>query len=75
MADDLTQRGGSDRNRINVNQEHELRHWSQKFGVSPQQLKDAVRQVGDRADRVQEHLRGRAGAVDRNADRSGEDVR
>jgi hypothetical protein len=34
MADDLTQRGGQDRTRIDVGQEHELRDWSKKFGVA-----------------------------------------
>ena len=58
MADDLKQRGGQDRKRIDVGQEHELRHWSEKFGVSKERLKEAVEAVGTQADTVQEHLRG-----------------
>jgi len=57
MSDDLRQRGGSDRKRININQAHEVRYWAEKFGVSPQELKHAVGTVGDRAKRVQDHLR------------------
>jgi AraC-like DNA-binding protein len=56
MADDLNKRGSPDRDRININEEWELRDWSQKFGVSPGELKRAVQQVGDRADAVREHL-------------------
>jgi hypothetical protein len=59
MSDNLQNRGGSDRNRIDVHQDYELRDWSQKFGVSPEQLKEAVQAVGTQADRVQEYLRNR----------------
>jgi hypothetical protein len=62
MADNLQQRGGQDRQRIDVNQDHELRDWSKKFGVSPQQLKEAVQAVGDRADKVQDYLQRGQGA-------------
>ena len=60
MADDLKQRSGQDRSRINVNQDHEVRDWAKKFGVSPDELKKAVQAVGDRADKVQAHLKGRS---------------
>ena len=40
-----------------MNQEHELRDWSKKFDVTPDELKKAVADVGDRADAVQERLR------------------
>ena len=58
MADDLKQRGGQDRKRIDVTQPHELRDWSKKFGVTEAKLKEAVRQVGDRAEAVEKRLRG-----------------
>ena len=58
MADNLQQRGGQDRKRINVNEAYELRDWSKKFGVSEDELKDAVRKVGDRAEAVEQHLKG-----------------
>ena len=57
MPDDLSTRHGRDRERINVNQDHELRHWSQKLGVTPDKLKEAVQAVGDDAEKVQQHLR------------------
>ena len=59
MSDDLKNRGGQDRRRIDVNQEFELQDWAMKFGVSRVELKDAVAAVGDRADKVEEHLKRR----------------
>jgi len=59
MADNLEQRGGRDRERINVNQDHELRDWSKKFGVTKEQLKEAVQAVGNESDKVEQFLKGR----------------
>lgn len=58
MADDKSKANGSDRLRINVHEDYELRDWAKKFNVSPEQLKEAVRAVGDRADKVETHLKG-----------------
>jgi uncharacterized protein DUF3606 len=60
MADNLEKRGGSDRKRIDVNEDYELRDWSKKFGVTPDKLKEAVQAVGDQADRVEQYLKGRS---------------
>jgi hypothetical protein len=57
MSDNLQQRGGQDRRRINVNEPYELRDWSRKFGVSPEELQEAVRAVGTDAEKVEEHLK------------------
>jgi hypothetical protein len=46
MADDLKDRGQRDRDRINVKEEYEVRYWSEKFGVSAEQLKATVARVG-----------------------------
>ena len=58
MPDDTSSRGGQDRQRINVNQDHELRDWAKKFNATPDQIKEAVQAVGDRADKVEMHLKG-----------------
>lgn len=57
MSDDLSKRGPQDRSRINVNEPHELRYWTQALGVSESQLRDAVKAVGPSATAVREHLR------------------
>ena len=48
--------GSQDRDRINVNQDHELKHWSEKFRVSDEVLKEAVKAVGPMAKDVEEYL-------------------
>jgi hypothetical protein len=56
--DDKNETGKPDRDRINVNEEYELRDWSQKFGVSPERLKEAVDKVGPMAKDVEAELKG-----------------
>jgi hypothetical protein len=46
MADDRSKRGAADRDRINMNEEYEVRYWTQKWKVSPDQLAAAVHEVG-----------------------------
>jgi len=59
MADDPNNRGDGDRQRINVDQDHEVRYWSQKLGVTPDELRQAVRDVGPMAKAVEQRLRAR----------------
>jgi Protein of unknown function (DUF3606) len=56
MSDDKTNRGAADRNRINIHEEYEVRDWSKRLGVSPEELKKAIQQVGTSADAVRKHL-------------------
>ena len=56
MSDDKTNRGAADRNRINIHEEYEVRDSSQRLGVSSEELKKAVQQVGTSADAVRKHL-------------------
>jgi hypothetical protein len=48
--------GGSDRKRINVNEDYELRDWSKKFGITQEELKKAVAKVGTSAEAVRKNL-------------------
>jgi hypothetical protein len=57
MSDDKTSRGPADASRINVHEDYELRYWSQKFGVSVEQLKAAVQAVGVMAKDVEAQLK------------------
>lgn len=56
MADDPNVRGPQDALRINVNQEHELRYWTKAIGVSEEELKAAVKEVGVMAADVRKHF-------------------
>jgi hypothetical protein len=57
MADDKSNRGGQDRSRINLSEDYEVRYWTQALGVSEQELKRAVEQVGNSAEAVRQHLK------------------
>jgi len=59
MADNPSARGQQDRSRINVNQEHEVRYWTEKLGISADELRKAVGEVGPMADAVEQRVRGR----------------
>lgn len=59
MADNLQKAGAQDRSRINVNEEWEVRHWTEALGVTREQLEKAVSEVGVMADAVREHLKKR----------------
>jgi hypothetical protein len=56
MSDDKSKRQPQDRQRINVHEDYELRHWSEKFHVTPEELKKAVGKVGQMADDVEREL-------------------
>jgi hypothetical protein len=57
MADDKSKPGKADRDRINVDEEYELRDWSAKLWVTPEQLKAAVAAVGPMAEDVRRYLK------------------
>jgi hypothetical protein len=56
MSDDKSKAQGQDRQRINVNEDYELRDWAKSLNTTPERVKEAVQAVGDRADKVREFL-------------------
>ncbi len=56
MADDLSKKQPQDPTKINVHEAWELEYWTKKFGVTAQQLKDAVAMVGTSTQKVKEYL-------------------
>ena len=56
MPDDLKDRGAQDRSRVNVNEDHEVRYWTQKWGVSKEELAAAVQKAGVSVDAVAREL-------------------
>ena len=56
MGDSLKDRGPRDRNRINVHDTSELHYWSDKFGIEPKYLRQAIMIVGPQANDVEEFL-------------------
>ena len=57
MPDNKSQTGGQDRTRISLSEDYEVRDWAKKFGVTPEQLKEAVQAVGNDAKAVEAHLK------------------
>jgi hypothetical protein len=58
MADNTALRGEPDRSRINLNEDYEVSYWTEKFGISKEQLAAAVRKVGHSPDAVRRALGG-----------------
>jgi hypothetical protein len=56
MSDNPNNRGGQDRSRINASQDHELDYWMQKWGVSRDELRQAVQKAGPMAKDVADEL-------------------
>ena len=56
MADDLTNSGGHDRTRININEDHEIRYWTKALDVDEETLRRAVAEVGTSAEAVRANL-------------------
>ena len=57
MSDNPNVRGPQDRSRINPEQKHELQYWTNKFGVSEDKLREATKEVGNSAEKVEEYLK------------------
>ena len=56
MADDLKNRGAADRSRVNIHEDYEVRYWTEKWGVSKEQLVDAVKKAGVSVEAVAREL-------------------
>ena len=56
MADDKNNTGSPDRDRINLNEDYEVRYWTSELGISAEQLREAVEAAGPSADAVRRHL-------------------
>lgn len=46
MSDDLNKKGFQDRSRINMHEGHEVAYWTEKFGITKEQLQAAVDRAG-----------------------------
>ena len=56
MSDDKKDRGEPDRSRISLSEDYEVRYWTERFGVTKEQLAVAVDKVGNSADAVRRAL-------------------
>jgi len=56
MSDDKSKSATQDRLRINVHENYELRDWAKRLGVTPERLKQLVKEHGPMADDVRKAL-------------------
>ena len=56
MPDDTNNRGAQDRARVNVQEPHEVRYWTERFNVTEDQLIAAAEAVGPSAAAIAERL-------------------
>jgi len=54
--DDKSKTGRQDDSQINVNEDYEVKYWSKKFGVTSDELKDAVKAAGTSVAAVEDYL-------------------
>ena len=59
MPDDTTKTAPQDASRINIHEDYEVRYWTKKFGVTADQLREAVTKVGSSASAVEKELQRR----------------
>jgi hypothetical protein len=56
MADDSSIRGPADRNRVNLNEDWELKYWAKELSASADELRAAVKAVGTSVEDVRARL-------------------
>ncbi|GAC1597054.1 MAG: hypothetical protein NVS3B19_19450 [Ginsengibacter sp.] len=59
MSDNKNKAGKADRDRIDINEDYELRDWAEKYNVSAKELRDAVNEVGPMAKDIEAFLKKR----------------
>lgn len=57
MGDNKDLRDGRDRSKVSGNEAFELRVVAEKWGVSQEEVKKAIEQVGNNRDKVEDYLR------------------
>jgi hypothetical protein len=62
MSDDKSKVGLADRDRINVNEDYELRYWSNKLGCSADDLRAAAKAVGPSVKAVEQRIQNKGKA-------------
>ncbi|ALM50145.1 hypothetical protein AMR72_15330 [Flavobacterium psychrophilum] len=60
MSDNTKNTGSPDRDRISTSEDYELQYWSDKFGVSKEELISAVKASGSSSpDKVEAYIKGK----------------
>lgn len=54
--DNLTKKGRRDRSKINMGEDYQVRYWAHEFGVTKEELQQAVDKVGNSAATLRKQL-------------------
>jgi hypothetical protein len=57
MPDNTEDKGSQDRNRVAANQDWEIDYMVTKFNVTRQEIREAIKEVGNDRDAVEEYFR------------------
>jgi hypothetical protein len=57
VPDNKSNSGGQDRKLISLTEDYEVRDWSKKFGVTADELRNAVDAVGNESAKVEAYLK------------------
>jgi hypothetical protein len=57
MSDDKNIQDGRDRSKVDGNESYELSYLEEKLGVSREQVKKAIKEVGNSREKVEEYLK------------------
>lgn len=57
--DDKNKRGPQDASRVNVNEDYELQYWTERFNVSRDELREAVKQAGPSVTALEEFFKAK----------------
>ena len=57
MSDDKTKIAPQDSSRVSVNEDYELFYWTKRFGITKDELKEAVKAVGTSVSALERHLK------------------
>ncbi|MBO9571072.1 MAG: DUF3606 domain-containing protein [Chitinophagaceae bacterium] len=60
MPDNRENRGQRDRQRIDADELYEMNYIADKLGVSKEEVRNAIAEVGNNREKVEEYLRGKS---------------
>lgn len=58
MADDRNLKDGRDRSRVSGSEEYELQFFAEKLNVSTDEIRKAIKQVGNSREKIEAYLKG-----------------
>jgi len=63
MPDDKSKVGEPDRNRVGGDQDYEVRHLAEKYGLSEEQVRELIARIGNDRKKLEEAAKGLAASL------------